>query len=256
MDKESIDVRKYIAQRADLLGAIRLPNNTFKKSAGTEVTSDIIFLQKRESITDILPDWVSLDTNEDGIKMNKYFVDHPEMVLGNMKMVSGQFGQDVSVCEPYEDENLEDLLETAVSNIHAEIKEYQLEDIGEEEDLSIEADLNVKNFSYAIVDDKIYYRENSRMYPQELALTTENRVRGLIEIRDCVRELINLQLYDYPEEDIKREQEKLNDLYDKFIKKYGLINSRGNSTAFSNDSSYFLLCSLEILDENNYKTTQ
>ena len=250
MDKEGIDVRKYIAQRADLLGAIRLPNNTFKKSAGTEVTSDIIFLQKRESITDILPDWVSLDTNEDGIKMNKYFVDHPEMVLGNMKMVSGQYGQDVSVCEPYEDESLEDLLETAVSNIHAEIKEYQLEDIGEEEDLSIEADLNVKNFSYAIVDNKVYYRENSRMYPQELALTTENRVRGLIEIRDCVRELINLQLYDYPDEDIKREQEKLNNLYDKFIKKYGLINSRGNSTAFSNDSSYFLLCSLEILDEN------
>ena len=249
MDKENSYVRKYLSQRADLIGAIRLPNDTFKKSAGTTVTSDILFLQKRESITDIEPSWVNLGYNEDGIKINNYFVEHPEMVLGKMEMVSGRFGPE-SACIPLEDESLEDLLESAVSNIHAEIKEYELDDIGEEEDLSIEADFGVKNFSYTIVDDKVYYRENSRMYPQELALTTENRVKGLIEIRDVVRDLIHYQLEDYPDEEIKKQQTKLNDLYDKFIKKYGLINSRGNSTAFSNDSSYFLLCSLEILNEN------
>ena len=247
LDKENPSVRKYIAQRADLLGAIRLPNNTFKANAGTEVTSDIIFLQKRDSITDIEPDWVYLGENYDGIRMNQYFIDNPEMVLGNMEMISTRFGYD-SACIS-DGKNLEDKLERAISNIHAEVKEYELDDIGEE-DNSIEADLTVRNFSYTLIDDKIYFRENSRMYPQELAMTTENRVKGLIEIRDCVRTLLEYQTEDYPDEDIKREQVKLNQLYDRFTKKYGLINSRGNNSAFSNDSSYYLLCSLEILDEN------
>ena len=247
LDKENSSVRKYIAQRADLLGTIRLPNNTFKANAGTEVTSDIIFLQKRDSITDIEPDWVYLGENDDGIKMNQYFIDNPEMILGNMEMISTRFGYD-SACIS-DGEKLEDKLERAISNIHAEVKEYELDDIGEE-DNSIEADLTVRNFSYTLIDDKIYFRENSRMYPQELAMTTENRVKGLIEIRDCVRTLLEYQTEDYPDEDIKREQVKLNQLYDRFTKKYGLINSRGNNSAFSNDSSYYLLCSLEILDEN------
>lgn len=247
LDKENPSVRKYIAQRADLLGAIRLPNNTFKANAGTEVTSDIIFLQKRDSITDIEPDWVYLRENDNGIKMNQYFIDNPEMILGNMEMISTRFGYD-SACIS-DGENLEDKLERAISNIHAEVKEYELDDIGEE-DNSVEADLTVRNFSYTLIDDKIYFRENSRMYPQELAMTTENRVKGLIEIRDCVRTLLEYQTEDYPDEDIKREQVKLNQLYDRFTKKYGLINSRGNNSAFSNDSSYYLLCSLEILDEN------
>lgn len=247
LDKENPSVRKYIAQRADLLGAIRLPNNTFKANAGTEVTSDIIFLQKRDSITDIEPDWVYLGENDDGIKMNQYFIDNPEMILGNMEMISTRFGYD-STCIS-DSEKLEDKLERAISNIHAEVKEYELDDIGEE-DNSIEADLTVRNFSYTLIDDKIYFRENSRMYPQELAMTTENRVKGLIEIRDCVRTLLEYQTEDYLDEDIKREQVKLNQLYDRFTKKYGLINSRGNNSAFSNDSSYYLLCSLEILDEN------
>ena len=247
LDKENPSVRKYIAQRADLLGAIRLPNNTFKANAGTEVTSDIIFLQKRDSITDIEPDWVYLGENDDGIKMNQYFIDNPEMILGNMEMISTRFGYD-SACIS-DGEKLKDKLERAISNIHAEVKEYELDDIGEE-DNSIEADLTVRNFSYTLIDDKIYFRENSRMYPQELAMTTENRVKGLIEIRDCVRTLLEYQTEDYPDEDIKREQVKLNQLYDRFTKKYGLINSRGNNSAFSNDSSYYLLCSLEILDEN------
>ena len=247
LDKENPSVRKYIAQRADLLGAIRLPNNTFKANAGTEVTSDIIFLQKRDSITDIEPDWVYLGENDDGIRMNQYFIDNPEMILGNMEMISTRFGYD-SACIS-DGEKLEDKLERAISNIHAEVKEYELDDIGEE-DNSIEADLTVRNFSYTLIDDKIYFRENSRMYPQELAMTTENRVKGLIEIRDCVRTLLEYQTEDYPDEDIKREQVKLNQLYDRFTKKYGLINSRGNNSAFSNDSSYYLLCSLEILDEN------
>lgn len=249
MDKENENVRKYIASRANLLGAIRLPNNVFKDAAGTTVTTDILFLQKRDSITDIMPDWVHLDNSENGITMNKYFVDNPNMILGEMKMLSSQYGGLEPACVSYEDKRLEDLLDSAISNIHAEIEDYQLEEL-EEEDLSIEADLNVKNFSYTIVDDKVYYRENSRMYPQELALTTENRVKGLIEIRDCTRELINLQLEDMPDEDITKQQEKLNILYDNFTKKYGLINTRANATAFNGDNSYYLLCSLEILDEN------
>ena len=248
MDKENSNVRRYLAQRADLLGAIRLPNNTFKDAAGTEVTSDIIFLQKRDSITDIEPDWVYLDTDENGIKMNKYFVDNPDMIMGNMQMISSRFGMD-SACIADENISLENKLKEAIPNIHAEVKEYEIDDM-EDEDLFIPADYNVKNFSYTLVDGEIYFRENSRMYPQELAKTTENRIKGLIEIRDCVRTLIEYQTEDFPEDDIKYQQSRLNRLYDDFTKKYGLINSRGNNSAFSNDSSYYLLCSLEILDEN------
>lgn len=248
LDKENPSVRKYIAQRAELLGAIRLPNSTFKNNAGTEVTSDIIFLQKRDGITDIEPDWVYLDKDENGITMNNYFIENPDMIMGNMEMVSTRFGYD-SACKLEDNSRLEDMLNNAITNIHTEINEYDIEEV-DEEDLSIPADVNVKNFSYTVVDGKVYFRENSKMYPQELAITTENRVRGMIELRDCVRKLIDLQINDYPDEDIKKEQLKLNDLYDKFNKKYGLINSRANSIAFSNDSSYFLLCSLEILNEN------
>ena len=248
LDKENPSVRKYIAQRAELLGAIRLPNSTFKNNAGTEVTSDIIFLQKRDGITDIEPDWVYLDKDENGITMNNYFIENPDMIMGNMEMVSTRFGYD-SACKLEDNSRLKDMLNNAITNIHTEINEYDIEEV-DEEDLSIPADVNVKNFSYTVVDGKVYFRENSKMYPQELAITTENRVRGMIELRDCVRKLIDLQINDYPDEDIKKEQLKLNDLYDKFNKKYGLINSRANSIAFSNDSSYFLLCSLEILNEN------
>ena len=248
LDKENPTVRKYIAQRAELLGAIRLPNSTFKNNAGTEVTSDIIFLQKRDGITDIEPDWVYLDKDENGITMNNYFIENPDMIMGNMEMVSTRFGYD-SACKLEDNSRLEDMLNNAITNIHTEINEYDIEEV-DEEDLSIPADVNVKNFSYTVVDGKVYFRENSKMYPQELAITTENRVRGMIELRDCVRKLIDLQINDYPDEDIKKEQLKLNDLYDKFNKKYGLINSRANNIAFSNDSGYFLLCSLEILNEN------
>lgn len=248
LDKENPSVRKYIAQRAELLGAIRLPNSTFKNNAGTEVTSDIIFLQKRDGITDIEPDWVYLDKDENGITMNNYFIENPDMIMGNMEMVSTRFGYD-SACKLEDNSRLEDMLNNAITNIHTKINEYDIEEV-DEEDLSIPADVNVKNFSYTVVDGKVYFRENSKMYPQELAITTENRVRGMIKLRDCVRKLIDLQINDYPDEDIKKEQLKLNDLYDKFNKKYGLINSRANNIAFSNDSSYFLLCSLEILNEN------
>ena len=240
LDKENPTVRKYIAQRAELLGAIRLPNSTFKNNAGTEVTSDIIFLQKRDGITDIEPDWVYLDKDENGITMNNYFIENPDMIMGNMEMVSTRFGYDFA-CKLEDNSRLEDMLNNAITNIHTEINEYDIEEV-DEEDLSIPADVNVKNFSYTVVDGKVYFRENSKMYPQELAITTENRVRGMIELRNCVRKLIDLQINDYPDEDIKK--------YDKFNKKYGLINSRANSIAFSNDSSYFLLCSLEILNEN------
>ncbi|MBP3462908.1 MAG: DEAD/DEAH box helicase family protein [Clostridia bacterium] len=248
LDKENSNVRRYLAQRADLLGAIRLPNNTFKEAAGTEVTSDIIFLQKRDSITDIEPDWVYLDTDENGIKMNKYFVDNPDMIMGNMQMISSRFGMD-SACIADDTISLKERLNEAITNIHAEVKEYEIDDM-EEEDLSIPAEYGVRNFSYTLKDGQIYFRENSRMYPQELAQTTQSRIKGLIEIRDCVRTLIEYQTEDFPEEDIKYQQGRLNRLYDEFTKKYGLINSRGNNSAFSNDSSYYLLCSLEILDEN------
>ena len=249
MDKTNPAVRKYIAQRADLLGAIRLPNNTFKGNAGTEVVSDILFLQKRDRLIDIEPDWVHLDTDENGIEMNSYFVRHPEMVLGEMKMVTGRFGLE-STCEPYENANLESQLAEAVSNIHGEISDYEVDDEMESEDNSIPANPSVRNFSYTVVDDVIYFRENSKMTPVEVSATAENRIKGMIAIRDCVRELIELQTEDYPDSAIKQAQEKLNTLYDNFTKKYGLINSRANTSAFNADSSYALLAALEVLDEN------
>ena len=246
LDKENPSVRRYIAQRADLLGAIRLPNNTFSKNAGTEVTSDIIFLQKRENMTSIEPDWVYLDTDSNGIKMNKYFVDNPEMILGNMEMKTTQFGLD-STCTPNNETSLENQLDYAISNIHGEITDYEFDDIEEDENF-INADPSVRNFSYTLVDGKVYFRENSKMYLQDLPVTSVNRIKGMIELRDSVRILIDMQTEDYPEENIKQEQARLNRLYDNFTKQYGLINSRGNNLAFSEDSSYFLLCSLEVLD--------
>ena len=249
MDKENSNVRKYIAQRAELLGAIRLPNDTFKGNAGTEVVSDILFLQKRDRLIDIEPDWVHLDTDENGIRMNSYFVQHPEMILGEMKMVSGRFGPEAT-CEPFENADLSELLNEAVSNIHGEISEYEVADELEEEDNSIPADPTVRNFSYTVLDDKIYFRENSRMSPVEVSATAENRIKGMIGIRDCVRNLIELQTEDYPDSEIKQAQDKLNTLYDSFTKKYGLINSRANTSAFSDDSSYALLSALEVINED------
>ena len=249
MDKENSAVRKYIAQRADLLGAIRLPNNTFKGNAGTEVVSDILILQKRDRIVDIEPDWVHLGTDENGITMNSYFVDHPEMILGEMKMVSGRFGPEPS-CVPYEGADLAEQLSEAVANIHGEITAYEVEDELTEEDNSIPADPTVRNFSYTLVDGKIYFRENSRMAPVDVSATAENRIKGMIAIRDCVRNLIELQTEDYPDSAIKEEQAKLNSLYDTFTAKYGLINSRANSSAFSQDSSFSLLSALEVLGDD------
>ncbi len=249
MDKENPAVRKYIAQRADLLGAIRLPNNTFKGNAGTEVVSDILILQKRDRIVDIEPDWVHLGTDENGIAMNSYFVEHPEMILGEMKMVSGRFGPEPS-CVPYEGADLAEQLSEAVANIHGEITAYEIEDELTEEDNSIPADPTVRNFSYTLVDGKIYFRENSRMAPVDISATAENRIKGMIAIRDCVRNLIELQTEDYPDSAIKEEQAKLNSLYDTFAAKYGLINSRANSSAFSQDSSFSLLSALEVLGDD------
>ena len=249
MDKENSNVRKYIAQRAELLGAIRLPSDTFKGNAGTEVVSDILFLQKRDRLIDIEPDWVHLDADGNGIRMNSYFVQHPEMILGEMKMVSGRFGQEAT-CEPFENADLSELLSEAVSNIHGEISEYEVADELEEEENSIPSDPEVRNFSYTVVDDKIYFRENSRMSPVEVSATAENRIKGMIGIRDCVRNLIELQTEDYPDSEIKQAQEKLNTLYDSFTKKYGLINSRANTSAFSDDSSYALLSALEVINED------
>lgn len=249
MDKENSAVRKYLAQRADLIGAIRLPDNTFKQNAGTKVTSDILFLQKRDHITDLEPDWLHLDTDENGIRMNSYFVQHPEMVLGDMVMESTRFGPD-SACKAREGADLSELLAEAVQFLQAEIKPYELEELDEEEDRSIPADPNVRNFSYTVVDGQVYYRENSRMHPLEVSVTAENRIRGMIELRECVRRLIDYQTEGYPDADVKEEQAKLNTLYDSFTKKYGLISSRGNKLAFSEDSSYCLLCSLEVLDED------
>lgn len=249
MDKENPAVRKYIAQRADLLGAIRLPNDTFKGNAGTEVVSDILILQKRDRLIDIEPEWVHLNTDENGVKMNAYFVDHPEMVLGEWKTVSGRFGEEDTVV-PYENADLAELLEEAISNIHAEITDYEVDEELTEEDNSIPADPEVRNFSYTVVDDKIYYRENSRMTPVECSSTAENRIKGMIALRDSVRSLIEMQTDDYPDYEIKKEQQKLNTLYDTFSKKYGLINSRANVSAFSQDSSFALLSALEVLDEN------
>ena len=255
MDKASPEIRKYIAQRAELLGAIRLPDNTFRANAGTEVTSDILFLQKRDRVIDAEPDWVHLDTNENGITMNSYFVQHPEMILGEMKMESTRFGFD-SACKAYQDIPLSELLHNAVQNIQGEIPEYEneLDEISDGQDASIPADPNVRNFSYALVDGKVYFREDDRMTPAAASVTAENRIKGLIQIRDCVRKLIEYQTEDYPDDLIHTEQENLNRLYDSFTKQYGLINNRGNYLAFASDESYFLLCSLEVLDdEGNFK---
>ena len=255
MDKASPEIRKYIAQRAELLGAIRLPDNTFRANAGTEVTSDILFLQKRDRIADIEPDWVHLDTDENGITMNSYFLQHPEMILGEMKMESTRFGFD-SACKAYQDIPLSELLHNAVQNIQGEIPEYEseLDEISDGQDASIPADPNVRNFSYALVDGKVYFRENDRMTPAAASVTAENRIKGLIQIRDCVRKLIEYQTEDYPDDLIRTEQENLNRLYDSFTQQYGLINNRGNYLAFASDESYFLLCSLEVLDdEGNFK---
>ena len=252
MDKENPAVRKYLAQRADLIGAIRLPNTAFKRNAGTEVTSDILFLQKRDHMTDIEPDWVHLDTDANGIRLNSYFVQHPEMILGEMVMESTRFGVD-SVCRADENANLSELLQGAIQNLHGQITEYQHDEL-EEEDHSIPADPSVRNFSFCVVNGKVYFRENSRMSPVELSVTAENRIRGMMALRDCVRQLIDYQTEGYPGEDIQKEQARLNTLYDDYTRKYGLLSSRGNSLAFGDDSSYFLLCSLEVLDEEgNFK---
>ena len=248
MDKRTSNVRKYIAQRAELLGAIRLPNDTFKAAAGTEVVSDILFLQKRDRMVDIEPDWVQLGTNDDGITMNRYFIDHQDMVLGEMKMVSGPYGPEPT-CAPFPEQPLDSLLANAVQNIHGEINAYDRAEELEGEDQSIAADPTVRNFSYTLVNDKLYYREDSRMNPVEVSKTAESRIRGMVELRDCVRTLLEYQTEDYPDGMIRQQQAKLNDLYDRFTHDYGLINSRGNAIAFDQDSSYFLLCSLEVLDE-------
>ncbi len=252
MDKENPAVRKYIAQRADLLGAIRLPNNTFKSAAGTEVTSDIIFLQKRDRLVDIEPEWVHLNTTEDGIRMNQYFVENPDMIMGDMQMVTGPYGMQAE-CIADESVSLEEQLDTAIQNIHAEITEYEFDEV-QEDDKILPADPSVRNFSYTVVDGLLYFRENSVMKPVDVSITGQNRIKGLIEIRDCVRTLIEFQTEDYPDEDIKSQQTKLNTLYDDFVDKYGYINSRANSSAFSSDSAYFLLSSLEIFDDDgNFK---
>ena len=256
MDKASPEVRKYIAQRAELLGAIRLPDNTFKANAGTEVTSDILILQKRDRVMDIEPDWVHLDTDENGVTMNSYFVEHPEMVLGEIKMESTRFGTFEPVCKARKDIPLSELLSNAVQRINGEIPELDngVDEISDEQELSVPADPNVRNFSFTLVDGRVYFRENGRMHPASVSMTAENRIKGLIQIRDCVRKLIEYQTEDYPEEMIRTEQENLNRLYDVYTAKYGLINSRGNYLAFASDESYFLLCSLEVLDdEGNFK---
>ena len=256
MDKASPEVRKYIAQRAELLGAIRLPDNTFKANAGTEVTSDILILQKRDRVMDIEPDWVHLDTDENGVTMNRYFVEHPEMVLGEIKMENTRFGTFEPVCKARKDIPLSELLSNAVQRINGEIPELdnRVDEISDEQELSVPADPNVRNFSFTLVDGRVYFRENGRMHPASVSMTAENRIKGLIQIRDCVRKLIEYQTEDYPEEMIRTEQENLNRLYDVYTAKYGLINSRGNYLAFASDESYFLLCSLEVLDdEGNFK---
>jgi len=251
MDKQNPEVRKYIAQRAELLGAVRLPNNAFLANAGTEVTTDILFLQKRDRVIDIDADWIHLSTTQDGIPINQYFADHPEMVLGTMAFDERMYGnKSETTCIPYEDSNLAELLREALENIHAEITEYELDELSDEKDSSIPADPRVRNFSYTVVDGAIYYRENSRMHRVETSVTAEGRIQGMIALRDCVRDLIEYQTEDYSDEAIREQQRKLNRLYDAFIDKYGLLNSRGNSMAFSDDSSYCLLCSLEILNEN------
>ena len=254
MDKENNVVRKYLSQRAELVGAIRLPDNTFKGSAGTEVTSDIIFLKKRDKITDIEDDWVNIDTNEDGIRMNKYFVDNPEMIMGQMVMESARFGGEQSACKAIEGSDLDYMLQNAIENLQAQIEEFDLDELIDDDEKSIPADPSVKNYSYTVINDTVYYRENSRMYEKDLPATTINRIKNMVQIRDCVRHLIELQVENESEQDIHKEQNRLNALYDNFVRRYGRINTRGNNQAFQDDSSYYLLCSLEILDsKGNFK---
>ena len=248
MDKENNNIRKYLNQRAELVGAIRLPDNTFKNNAGTEVTSDIIFLKKRDKITDVEEDWVNVDLTENGIRMNKYFIDNPNMIMGEMVLESSQYGGKQTTCKMIEDSDFDYMLSSAILNINTKIEEYNFDEVIEEEEKYIQADPRVKNFSYTIVDGKVYYRENSRMFEKDLPETMINRIRGMIEIRDSTRKLIDLQIQESSDYEIKEEQGNLNRLYDSFVKKYGIINSRGNNQAFSEDSSYYLLCSLEILD--------
>lgn len=254
MDKENNVVRKYLSQRAELVGAIRLPDNTFKGSAGTEVTSDIMFLKKRDKITDIEDDWVNIDTNEDGIRMNKYFVDNPEMIMGQMVMESARFGGEQSACKAIEGSDLDYMLQNAIENLQAQIEEFDLDELIDDDEKSIPADPSVKNYSYTVINDTVYYRENSRMYEKDLPATTINRIKNMVQIRDCVRHLIELQVENESEQDIHKEQNRLNALYDNFVRRYGRINTRGNNQAFQDDSSYYLLCSLEILDsKGNFK---
>ena len=253
MDKQSPEVRKYIAQRAELLGAIRLPNNAFKANAGTEVVSDIIFLQKRDRPIDIEPDWVHLGENEDGFSINQYFIDNPEMILGRQTSESTQYGRQDFTVAPIEGADLAALLHAAVQSIGGKYEAAELPDLGENETIqdTIPADPNVKNYSYAVVDGEVYYRENSVMVKPSLNATAKERVKGLAELRDCVHRLIDLQMWESDDASIRAEQQKLNRLYDRFTEKYGLINSRGNALAFADDSSYYLLCSLEMLDDED-----
>ena len=257
MDKANNEVRKYIAQRAELLGAIRLPDTTFKANAGTEVTSDIIILQKRDRVIDIEPDWIFLENNPDGIVINDYFVEHPDMICGEMRVEQNRFGKLEAVCKPFSDMPLEASLEYAASFIKGSIPEREpiaIDEVSDAVQETVEADPAVRNFSYAVMDGKIYFRENNVMVPADVSVTAENRIKGLIDIRDCARRLIEYQSLDYSDDIVKGEQEKLNLLYDRFTEKYGLINSRGNYLAFSQDESYFLLCSLEVLDDDgNFK---
>lgn len=248
MDKENNAVRKYLSQRAELVGAIRLPDNTFKSNAGTEVTADIIFLKKRDKITDIEEDWVNIDTAENGIRMNKYFVDNPQMIMGQMVMDRARFGGEQSACKSIEGSDLDYMLGNAISYIEAQIEDFDLDELIDDEEKSIPADPSVKNYSYTVIDDKVYYRENSRMFEKDLPITTASRIKSMVRIRDCVRHLIELQVENDSEMKIQEEQKRLNALYDNFVKKYGRINSRGNNQAFSEDGSYYLLCSLEVLD--------
>lgn len=254
MDKENSNVRRYLAQRAELIGAIRLPDNTFKNNAGTEVTSDIIFLKKRDKITDIDENWIKTDISEDGIKMNKYFIDNPNMIMGKMTRESSQFGGERAVCKMIDGSDLDYMLSNAISNLESEIEEYDFDELIESEEKFIQAEPNVKNYSYAVIDGKVYYRENSIMREKDLPETTINRIKGMVKLRDCTKKIIELQVKNSDDIEIKQEQNKLNSLYDDFVKRYGRINSRGNNQAFSDDSSYYLLCSLEITDsKGNFK---
>ncbi len=254
MDKKSPEVRKYLAQRAELMGAVRLPNTAFKENAGTEVTSDILFFKKRDRVMDIEPDWVHLSEDANGIAMNTYFAEHPEMIVGKMEMVSGPYGME-STCQPDATRPFAEQLMDAVSRIDGEIEAVETDELADElADATIPADPDVKNYSYTLVEDKVYYRENSIMKPVDMSESMQERIKGMVGIRNCTQELINLQLEEYPDTVIKEKQKELNTLYDTFSRKYGLINSQTNKRAFNQDSSYCLLCSLEKLDdEGNFK---